>query len=207
VSDTLTAPSLRTHLGDPLRLAELLGRADVMCEGHFRLLSGLHSDRFVRFSRLADDHESLAYIAELLAGAVASWKPEAIVAPSTAGVSLGVALGRRLGVRLHLCDVGDDGRPTKLIGDAPVQHARMLIVNDVITTGEGVKALASISREAGTDPIGSCAFIARTTADVGELIGLPVAITAAADLAAWTPEECPLCGHSDETPEDARDLN
>lgn len=207
MSETLTAPSLHTHLGDPLRLAEMLGRADVMCEGHYRLLSGLHSDRFVRFSRLAADRESLSYVAELLAGAVSRWKPDALVAPSTAGVSLGVALASRLGVRLHLCNVGDDGRPTQLIGYAPAQGARMLIVNDVITTGEGVKALASIARDAGATPIGCCAFVARTTADVGELVGLPAATTAAADLAVWTAENCPLCGSSDEAPEDARDLN
>jgi orotate phosphoribosyltransferase len=207
VSQTLTAAPLNTHLGDPLRLAEMLGRPEVMCEGHYRLLSGLHSDRFVRFSRLAEERESLGYIADLLAGTVASWAPEAIIAPSTAGVSLGVALGRRLALPLHLCNVGNDGRPTHLIGVAPTQGARMLIVNDVITTGMGVKALATVACEAGAEPIGCCAFIARTTADLVHLSGMPVAITASADLAAWAADECPLCGNGDSSPEQARDLN
>lgn len=185
----------------------MLARENVLCEGHFRLLSGLHTQRFVRFSRLADDRESLGYIADLLASAVASWTPDAIIAPSTAGVSLGVALGHRLGVRLYLCDIGADGRPTHLIGDAPASDARILIVNDVITTGEGIKMLAAVARDAGNAPVGCCAFIARTTADLVALIGLPVAVAAVTDLAAWPASECPFCATSDEPPEDARDLN
>ena len=60
--------------------------------------------------------DALAYIGDLLAAVVSNWQPDAILAPSTAGVSLGVMLGRRLGIRLHLSNVGDDGRPTGILG-------------------------------------------------------------------------------------------
>lgn len=184
----------------------MLGRPEVLCEGHFRLLSGLHSDHFIRFSRLADDADALGYVADLLAGIVASWEPDAVAAPSTAGVSLGVELGRRLSVRLHLVAVGADGRPTTLIGTSPIADSRVLLVNDVITTGEGVKALAQVMTAAGAVSIGCCAFVARTVDDPAQAVGMPVAVAASVDLAAWSSEECPLC-ESSGPPEDARDLN
>src|SRR4051794_18433283 len=90
VAETLTAPPLLTHLGDPWRIAEVLARPDVLCSGHYRLLSGRHADRFVRFSQVARDAEALGYVADLLAGVVAGWQPAGVLAPSTAGVSLGV---------------------------------------------------------------------------------------------------------------------
>lgn len=184
----------------------MVGRPDVLCHGHFRLLSGLHSDRFVRFSRLADDASALGYIADLLTSVVASWEPDAIVAPSTAGVALGVALGRRLCVPLHLATVDSDGRASALIHDPPSRGARVLVVNDIITTGQGVKRLKSVVEAAGTQTIGCAAFLDRTAGDAHVAVEMPVAVTATAPLPAWSPEDCPLCD-GDQPPADARDLN
>jgi orotate phosphoribosyltransferase len=184
----------------------MVGRPEVLRHGHFRLVSGLHSDTFVRFSKLAEDADALAYVADLLAAIVANWQPDAILAPSTAGVSLGVVLGRRLGIRLHLSNVGDDGRATKVIGTMPAEGSRLLIVNDVISTGEGVKALARVATSAGAVPVGCCAFIARTPGEPAEAVGMPVAVTACADLGAWAADDCSLC-EAGLPPEDARDLN
>jgi orotate phosphoribosyltransferase len=206
VPQTLTAPTLFAQLGDPWRLAGLLTLPEVLCDGHFRLVSGLHSDRFVRFSTLAKDPEALDYLADLLADAVARWQPDAVLAPSTAGVALGLELARRLGVRLHLTEVDGSGRPSRLIGEPPAAGTRVLAVNDVITTGEGMRALGTIATQADALPIGCCAFLARTSADVAESVGMPAAIIGSVDLSAWTADDCPLC--SDENnPEDARDLN
>jgi hypothetical protein len=59
--------------------------------GHFALLSGLHTDRFLAFSRIADDPAALQTIAGWLAPSIALLLPDALVAPSTAGVGLGWA--------------------------------------------------------------------------------------------------------------------
>ena len=107
---------------------------------------------------------------------------------------------------LHLAAVDEDGRAAALIGETSVADARVLIVNDIITTGHGVKALADVIARAGGLTIGCCAFLARTAGAPEQAVAMPSAVTASAPLPAWSPAHCPLCG-GDEPPEDARDLN
>lgn len=206
MSATLTPAPLQVHLGDPLWIAELLERPGVLRTGHFRLLSGMHSDRFIRFSGLAKDPTALARIADLLAAMVAVRQPSSVLAPSTAGVSLAREVSGRLGLRVHLAGVGEDGRPDTLLGEPPAAGDRLLLINDVITTGDGMRALAQIAKSFGAAVAAAAAFLTRTDASIDERIGAPTSLLATLPLSTWTPEECPLCRDGGR-PEDARDLN
>ena len=203
---TLSAPSLHAHLGDPWRIADLLGPPGTVCTGHYRLLGGDHSDRFVRFSEIARNQDGLDYLAELLTSKVGAWDPAGVLAPSTAGVALGVEIARRLGVRLHLASVGADGRAEGIVGDRPAPGAPLLLVNDVVTTGDGLRALAGVAAAAGAEVAGAAAFLCRRAETPEDALGMPLALVASAPLSSWSPSECPLC-RDDQPVEDARDLN
>src|SRR6266540_2918249 len=88
-------PLLRARLGDPRMLAEMIVDDGAVVEGHVELLGGAHSDRFIRFSRIANEQEHLGAVAEWLLPTVAAWSPTAVVAPATAGVALATTLARR----------------------------------------------------------------------------------------------------------------
>jgi orotate phosphoribosyltransferase len=206
MATTLSAPALHAHLGDPWRVASFLDAPGTLCTGHFRLLGGQHSDRFVRFSQLAKNPDALAYVADLLSARAAVWDPAGVVAPSTAGVALGVEIARRLGVRLHLASVGEDARADALIGGAPPQGAPLLMVNDVVTTGEGLQALARVVGDAGAEVAGAAAFLCRQQESPEAIVGAPLALVATVPLASWDDAECPGCAH-DVPLQDARDLN
>lgn len=202
----LNAPALDTHLGDQWTLAELLARPGVLEHGHFRLLSGAHSEHFMRFSRIAGDAQALAGLAAALAPTVNVWQPEAVLAPSTAGVSLARELASQLGLALHLASVDSHGRAVGIMGVAPSHGSRVLLVNDVVTTGDGLRALADVARAAGSEVAGAAWFASRAVVDVEAKLGTPAAWLLTVDLPATAAESCERCAAGEE-PIDGLDLN
>lgn len=191
---TLTAGlALRSRLGDPNAVAAMIASHAALLDGHFELLSGAHTDRFITFSRLANDEAALEAIARWLAPSVAAWMPTAIVAPSTAGVALAWRLGQHLRLRVHLATVGADGRPASLHSDVDLRLERVVLVNDVVTTGDGLVALAGLASARGASIAGAAWFLSRSNVDVAAKIDAPVAALGDLLLETWNEDECPLC--------------
>lgn len=190
---TAAAPAADVRVGDPAFIAELLQAPGVIRTGHFALLSGLHTDLFLAFSSIAADTRALADVASWLAPVVAAWQPDTVLAPSTAGVSLASELARRTGSRLHLADLDEDGRPCGVVGESLRDSARCLLVNDVVTTGSGMRLLADVVRDAGATVVGAAWFASRATIDVARLINAPTVHVADVELPASPPDKCDLC--------------
>jgi orotate phosphoribosyltransferase len=164
----------------------------VLRTGHFGLLSGLHSDRFLAFSVLARDERALDAIAGWLSPTVGAWSPTVIVAPTTAGVSLASELARRIGVRLELAAVDEAGRPARLAG-GEVEGDRAVVVNDVVTTGAGITRLFELTAASGATIVGAAWFASRAPLDVAALLDVAEAHVVDLDLSAWHERDCPLC--------------
>lgn len=164
-----------------------------LLEGHFNLLSGLHTDRFLAFSRIADHPEALRQIARWLAPSLEPLLPDALLAPSTAGVGLGWALAREIGVPLHLALLDSDGRAREILGAPPLIGQRVILINDVVTTGQGLRALSNVVLGAGGETAGASWFASRRQVDVEAMLGQPTTWVTTVDLPAWPTEACPLC--------------
>ena len=198
---TLTAiepQTLRVRLGDPRLLTEMLTESDALEHGHFELLSGHHAETFIRFSRSAKHSPSLETTARWLLPSVAAWLPEVVLAPATAGVSLAWTISRQLGLPLVLADVGDDGRALPLAQAENVANKRVLLVNDVVTTGTGMEVLASVARDAGAVVAGGTWFLARNDVDVAAMIDAPTSSVGDLPLKQWSRQACPLCDRGDD---------
>jgi orotate phosphoribosyltransferase len=185
--------TLRARLGDPRLLAEMIVEDGVVSDGHYELLGGDHADRFIRFSRIVDNDAHLDLIGEWLLPTVSAWLPTAVVAPSTAGVALAATLSKRLGVPLFLASVGEDGRASDVHNGSTLTDARVLLVDDVVTTGRGIEALAAAVAKRGGTVVGAAWFVSRGTVDVQHLISAPTAALADFDLPAWPAGSCPMC--------------
>lgn len=190
---TAAATAADVRVGDPAVIATFLEMPGVIRTGHFALLSGLHTDAFLAFSSIAVDTQSLVELASWLGPVVAAWQPDAVLAPSTAGVCLASELARRIGARLHLADLDDSGRPCGIVGGSLRAGARCLLVNDVVTTGTGMRLLAEITRDAGASAVGGAWFASRHGVDVASLINAPTVHVADLDLPAISYDECDLC--------------
>lgn len=193
VPEVHAGPTLRVRLGDPRTVTEMLGSTDALAHGHFELLDGDHADTFIRFSRIADRPAALETTAQWLLPSAAAWLPEAVLAPATAGVALGWTLARRLGLPLVLAEVGPDGRAVGVREAESIQHRRVLLVNDVVTTGRGMAALARVATDADATVAGGTWFLSRSDVNVSQMIGAPVSSVGDLLLARWPPEACPRC--------------
>jgi orotate phosphoribosyltransferase len=198
--------TFRPFVGDPQHLAEFLGREGVLRHGHFRLLSGLHTKQFLAFSQIAQDCHAVREIAENLAAVCAPWDPTMVLAPSTAGVALGGELARALQAPLHLASLDETGRANGVLGSPDLAGARALLVNDVITTGDGLVALRDVAVDAGAEIVGAACFGTRTNVDVAKRLGIPICLSVGLNLPAFHSSECPMCADGSE-PLDALDIN
>lgn len=180
-------------LGSSEFVAELLERPNVLRQGHFRLLGGLHTDAFLAFSGIAIDPNALDRISDLALPTALTWGASAVLAPSTAGVGLGSTLARRLGGRLHLAGLDTEARACGIIGRSLESGARVLVVNDIVTTGAGILALARAARAAGAEVVGAAWFASRALVDIEALIDAPSVHITDVPLAAWPGGGCPLC--------------
>jgi orotate phosphoribosyltransferase len=199
--------AIEFHRGDPGALEEMLAIPGALMTGHFQLLSGAHTDRFLAFSRIVAEPTALNLLADYLLPSVAAQAPTVIVAPSTAGVGLGWALAQRLGLALHLAAVDDSGRADSLLGGVDLASQRALLVNDVVTTGHGFEALADVAAKAGASVVGACWFLTRSRdADVESLIAAPTFPVLTMLLESWLAEDCELCRSAQQI-QPALDLN
>lgn len=185
--------TFRPLVGDPRDLADFLGRPGALLTGHFRLLSGLHTEHFLAFSAIAQDAEAVRAIAADLAAICGPWDASAVLAPSTAGVALGGELALQLGIGLQLAALDSKGRARGVIGDVDLSGERVLLVNDVLTTGDGLVALRDVAVSAGGDIVGAACFASRSDIDITERLGVPVAVSVGLRLSATSADQCPLC--------------
>ncbi|MGN6254720.1 MAG: phosphoribosyltransferase family protein [Solirubrobacterales bacterium] len=201
-----TIDRLALHRGDPYALAEWLALPGALRSGHFELLSGLHSDRFLAFSRICEQDRALDLLASWLAPELMPLRPSAVLAPSTAGVGLGRALSRTLGIPLQLASLNTQGRPEAVIGAPALTSKRVLLVNDVLTTGKGLEGLAHLVRESGGEPAAAAWFLSRRAVDIETKLGAPGFCIGEFELPAWDPSDCEAC-HRGERLELALDIN
>lgn len=192
--------TVKVHCGLPSLVGEMLAAPGAVLSGHFELLSGLHADRFLAFSRIAGDEQMLGDIADWLLPGIGPTLPDAIAAPKTAGVALGWMLSRRLGIPFHLATVDEGGRADAMLGAPDLGGRRVLLVNDVVTTGDGFEALATAAKDAGAEIAGAAWFVSRSDGtDIEARLDTPGFSIATMVMPAWPAAGCALCGAHEPT--------
>lgn len=194
------------RVGDPDRAGRLILVREAVRNGHFRLLGELHTDVFLAFSRIAGDRASLDLVARWIVPSTAGWSPDALFAPSTAGVGLASSIARSLEIPLYLAQLDETGRACGVIGSADLSGLRIALVNDVVTTGNGLHKLKDVAESTGARVVGAAWFASRRPIPVHELLDIPTSHVLDLDLPAWSADACQLCA-SHLSVEDALDLN
>ena len=159
-------------------------------DGHFRLSSGLHSPVYVQCALVLQ----LPRVAERLCrGLARKWAGEVdvVIGPAMGAVTLAYELGRALGVRAFFTE-RVDGRATLRRGFALEAGERVLVCEDVLTTGgSAAEVIEQVVKPAGARLAGVAALIDRGgAARFGECgVGTLLRV----DMPTYSPEECPLC--------------
>jgi orotate phosphoribosyltransferase len=175
---------------DSTAVLDLFRTSGALLEGHFRLTSGLHSERYLQ-SALVLQHPDLA---AKLGGAIAErarhLHPTVVLSPALGGIVIGQEVGRALGVRAIFAE-RQDGRLTLRRGFTVSPADRVLVVEDVVTTGGSTRETIDVAREAGATIVGASSIIDRGS-DPARL-DVPLVSLVQMDVPTYQPESCPLC--------------
>jgi orotate phosphoribosyltransferase len=171
-----------------LNLTQALHDRGALLDGHFRLSSGRHSNRFIQKFRILEDPKLVEPIAHAMAGLFTASEPTIVVSAAVGGIVVGYEVARVLGVKGIFVEK-ESGVPTFRRGFAVVPKDRVLIVEDVITTGRSVREVLDVVRAHDARIVGVCAIVQRGPVDFGvpfqSLLDLLIESYEAAD--------CPQC--------------
>lgn len=169
-------------------LVALLAEHGALLEGHFRLSSGRHSDRFVQKFRILEDPRLVEPLAKELAARLRSFAPTVVVSAAVGGIVLGYEMGRQLGVKAIF--VEKEGGIPKLRRNFVLSPTdRALVVEDVVTTGGSVREVIDVVRAAGAEVVAVAALVRREPVE----FGVPAVVLLELPIASYDPSDCPLC--------------
>jgi len=139
--------------------------AGAIIRGHFVLSSGLHSDTYMQCARALMDpkraEKLCSALAEKIEEKIGRNSIDMIVAPATGGIVVGYEMGRQLGIITIFCE-REDGKFVLRRGFEIPKGARVLIVEDVVTTGKSSLETVICVQENGGKVIGEACLINRS---------------------------------------------
>jgi orotate phosphoribosyltransferase len=171
-------------------ILSLFRDCSALLDGHFRLSSGLHSPGYLQCALVLQHPPHAAALGEALASRVRDLRPSAVLSPALGGVIIGHEVARSLGVRALFAE-RENAVLTLRRGFRLSAGERVVIVEDVVTTGGSTQETMNVAREAGAEVIAATAIINRS----GGRAALDVPLHALVELSlpTYAPDACPLC--------------
>ena len=174
-------------------LAQQLRQEEALLAGHFRLSSGLHSDTYVQCARFLRRPELAGPACAELAAQIrdAGLQADVVVGPAMGGIVIGYELARQLGVPGIFTERDADGQMSLRRGFTLAPGDRVIIAEDVVTTGKSTLEVARLLTDLGAEVLAVASLIDRT----GGAAGLPFPSFALLPVtsAVYKPDDCPLC--------------
>jgi orotate phosphoribosyltransferase len=175
-------------------LLAIFRETGALLEGHFQLTSGLHSAQYFQCAKVLQYPRHTELLCGEIAAAFRDARINAVVAPALGGIVVGQEVGRQLGVRTMFCE-RKDGTMQLRRGFRIDPGERVLVCEDVITTGGSVAEVINIMRGAGGVIAGVAYIVDRSNGKVRFEVatgGRQFSLLQL-EVVAWKPEECPLC--------------
>jgi orotate phosphoribosyltransferase len=195
-------------------LLATIGTARAMYRGHFSLLSGLHSEFFLIFNRIGSLPDAHAAIVDELAKALRITKPDMVIGPVSAGGLLVHGLADTVGARAGFFDLDSKSRPMATrVGYDIATGSRVVLVNDLATTGTGLEYMRRILESYGARLVGVGLFATRGRKSIQYLRRLkrrwqiPIQTLVHLNIEAFPPHECQGCEIGAPIPQESCMLN
>jgi orotate phosphoribosyltransferase len=175
-------------------LLDLYRRSGALLEGHFRLTSGLHSPGYLQCALVLQHPQHAEMLGRAIADRTRELRATVVLSPALGGVVIGHEVARALGVRAIFAE-RQDGALTLRRGFVIAENDRVLVVEDVLTTGGSTRETMQVARAAGGQVVGAASIVDRSGhagARVAEL-GVAYVSLLSIDLPTYEPDKCPLC--------------
>ena len=145
---------------------DLFRRVGALLEGHFKLSSGLHSPGYLQSALVLQHPREAETLGASLGDAVRSLKPDLVMSPALGGIVIGQEVARALNVPAIFAE-RQDGALMLRRGFSVAPGARVLVVEDVVTTGGSTRETMDVAARAGGVVVGAASIIDRSGGNQG----------------------------------------
>ena len=171
-------------------LMRMLEESGALRRGHFLLSSGLHSEAYVQCALLLEDPVRARKVGEDLAQLLRAFHPDSVLAPALGGVLIGYEVAASLGVPFRFTERKGEEMGLRR-GFTLRQGERVVIVEDVVTTGRSTLETAALATSRGARVVAVGAIIDRSAGR--DPFDVPFRALLELDLPSYPPTECPAC--------------
>ena len=172
------------------QVMDALRRSGAIRTGHFQLTSGRHSDAYMQCARVLEDPTLTTELArEMVARLPEDLKPDFVIAPAVGGIIIGFAVAQALGLPFIFSERQDGVMVLRRAFEVPA-NARVLVVEDVVTTGGSVQEVIALVEAAGATVAGVVSLIDRGGNKAFSAAYYPLL---AMEVESWLPEDCAQC--------------
>jgi orotate phosphoribosyltransferase len=172
------------------QVLQLLRQTGALLEGHFLLTSGLHSARYVQCARVLQYPRHAEALGQWIANGFRHLPIAAVMSPAIGGIVIGQEVARALGVRA-LFGERQQGVMTLRRGLEVLPGERVLVVEDVTTTGGSVREVIHLVQERQGIVVGVGTILDRSGGQID--FAVPQHALAMLSVQNYRPEDCPLC--------------
>ena len=167
---------------------EQLKESEALLDGHFLLSSGRHSNRYCQCAKLLQYPNRAAKVLAVVAEKLKDVQVDIVVGPAMGGIIVAYELGRQLGVPAIFTE-REDGKMSLRRGFEIHAGQKVLITEDVVTTGKSSLETIEVLKGFGAEIIGIACIVNRSTGP----IDYPLYDAVRLDIESWDSVDCPLC--------------
>ena len=171
-------------------LLDLFRKSGALLEGHFRLTSGLHSTGYLQSALILQHPAHAEALGRAIAERVAGLNATVVLSPALGGIVIGHEVARALGVRAVFAE-RQDGALMLRRGFILAETDRVLVVEDVLTTGRSTRETMQVASAAGGRVIGAASIVDRSGG--AATLTVPFHSLVSVTLPTFEPDKCPQC--------------
>lgn len=172
------------------QILEAFKKTGGILKGHFLLTSGRHSDTYMQCAKLFVDPQESERLCKDLAARLTEFKADVVLSPAVGGIIMGYEVARQLGVKNYFAE-RVDGKMTLRRGFELTKGQRVIVVEDVVTTGGSVKEVIELAEQAGCEVAAVASIVDRSNGKVD--FGKPYKALLTMEVISYEADDCPIC--------------
>lgn len=172
------------------RAIEILEEANAILTGHFKLTSGLHSNRYIQCAQVFQYPDKVEELCRMLAEKLQGKGVTTVIGPAVGGIIFSYELSRALKCKNIYAERVDE-KMTFRRNFSVEPGEKVIVVEDVVTTGGSAKEVAELAKSLGAEVMAICSLVDRSGGKVD--FGVPFVPLIQMDVVTHQPDDCPLC--------------
>ena len=176
-------------LSEP-EILNIFKKTEALLEGHFLLTSGRHSNIYFQCAKVLQYPGYTEKVCSIIADYFRSYEIDTVIAPAIGGIVVGQEVARQLNKRFIFAE-REDKALTLRRGFSLKEGEKVLVCEDVVTTGGSVFEVIDIVKNNGAEVVGVGFIVDRSNGKVN--FGYPQFSTLKMEVVSYQPDECPLC--------------